>query len=166
VRAPVTPVALSLCVALPSLAAGAEVAQGVTGRARRPHALYVELMGKGGLYSVGYDYALLPWLAAGSSLSYLQIDGQHIVTLSPYVNLYPVGGAVDALLLQLGPQLVHLSLESEVEGWAGAKATGLGGQVSLGYEYRRRFLLRAVATLTFGQHGVAPWVGVSLGWSL
>src|SRR5512132_1179154 len=39
-------------------------------RRRHPHAFYVELLGKGGLYTLGYDYAFTDRLAAGAGGSY------------------------------------------------------------------------------------------------
>lgn len=132
----------------------------------RPGAIVLELFGKGGLYSVGYDYAIRRWVGAGGAFSYLRLDGQELISLHPYVNLYPVAGAHSALLLQVGAQIAHAFIPADRElGWAGASATDLSAQLSVGYEYRARLLLRVLFTSTIGKNGYSPWGGLSLGWT-
>jgi len=131
---------------------------------QRRHVVYVELLGKGGLYGVGYDALLRRWLGVGASLSYLRLDGQNLVTASPYLNFYPIWRGRHALLLQAGLQIVHVSAPA-VEGWHGSSTTDLGGQVSLGYEYRSPLLVRVAFVSSLGRNGWSPWGGVSLGWT-
>ena len=132
----------------------------------RPNAVVLEIFGKGGLYSVGYDHAIRRWIGAGGAFSYLRLDGQELISLHPYINLYPLAGARSALLLQVGARLAHAFLPGDRElGWEGASATDLSAQLSVGYEHRARFLLRVLFTSNIGKNGYSPWGGLSLGWT-
>ena len=127
----------------------------------RRHAAYLELLGKGGLWGIGYDYLAWPRLALGATASYAVVGGEHVATLSPYAALYPAGGRRHRWLVQLGPQIVHLARPSPVPEWPGQSSTGVGGQLGTGYELRTRLLVRAFAMVTVGEGGLAPWLGVS-----
>ena len=86
--------------------------------ARPPrHAVYVELLGKGGLWGVGYDYQVKPWLALGAVGSYYVIGGDHYMTLSPYASVYPVGHGNKRWFVQVGPQMVRHETPSPVPEW-------------------------------------------------
>jgi len=134
------------------------------------HALYVELLGKGGLWGLGYDYQLSPRLAIGAVASYSALHGQRLGSLSPYLSLYPFGSAEEAQknrhrgFLQAGPQLFVASTPSPGPEWSGRTSAGVGGELSVGYEYRAKVVLRAYAMGTVGQNGFAPWTGFSIGW--
>ncbi len=135
-------------------------------RAPRRHALYVELFGKGGLWGLGYDYLVRPRFAIGGTVSYFAIDGEHVASISPYATLYLLGTPRHRWFVQGGPQLVHLERPSPVPEWSGTSSTGIGAELSSGYELRTRVLFRAFAMGTVGKGGVAPWIGVSLGVTL
>jgi hypothetical protein len=132
----------------------------------RKHAAYVELFGKGGLWGLGYDYQLHPRLALGGAGSFYVLDGEQVLSLSPYVALYPLGGGRHRWFIQAGPQLVRTHTPSPVPEWDGMSSTGFGAQVSSGYEYRSSVLVRVYAMGAAGEGGVSPWLGVSLGWAL
>ena len=136
--------------------------------AARPHrhAAYLELLGKGGLWGVGYDYLVWPRLAVGGTVSYYPPDREYVMSVSPYAAIYPLGGRRHRWFVQLGPQVVRLARPSPVPEWPGQSSTGVGAELSSGYELRTRVLFRAFAMGTVGKGGAAPWLGVSLGVTL
>jgi hypothetical protein len=146
-------------------AAVSEVRRELAHRRRSRHAVYVELLGRGGLWGAGYDYAILPRLALGAIGAFQVHDGERLTTFSPYLTWYPLGSGHHRLFAQGGPQVVHLATPSPVPEWDGKSEHGVGAQVAVGWEYRDGFLLRTFAMATAGKGGAAPWVGVNLGWS-
>jgi hypothetical protein len=132
-------------------------------RLEAPHAVYFEVLGKGGVYGVGYDWAFADRLAVGGTGSFVVIDDERVVTLAPYISAYPFAGRSSALLVQFGAEYVHVSVPSSVPGFSGTTSTGLGGQFSVGYEYRSLFLFRFLVTGVFGRGGFRPWAGIGLG---
>jgi hypothetical protein len=134
---------------------------------RRPHALYLEVLGKGGLWGLGYDYTLHPRVAVGATASFYVLDAEQVFSLSPYLQAYLLGvSRHHRWFVQVGPQLAHLYTPSPVPEWPGTSATGIGGVLCSGYEYRARILVRVYAMGTVGKGGYAPWMGISLGWTL
>lgn len=133
---------------------------------QRKHALYVELLGKGGLGGIGYDYAVTPRIAVGAAASYFVLDGEHVISFSPYLAAYPLGGTRHRWFVHAGPQIVHLERPSPVPEWDGMSSTGVGAEVSTGYELRTRVLFRAFGMGTVGKGGLHPWVGASVGLTL
>ena len=130
------------------------------------HAVYVELLGKGGLYGLGYDFQFHPRLAFGATASYSIIGGQRILDVSPYLTGYLLGTHRHRWFLQVGPQLSYVQTPSPVPEWPGETSVGIGAEACSGYEYRHGFLLRLFGMVTVGKGGTAPWMGVSLGWAL
>lgn len=133
-------------------------------RETRPSAVYGELGGKGLAYSVGFDYAIKHFIGVGASFSYLD----PAVFLSPYLNLYPVGSARSALLVQAGVQIVNVDSKSNEllqELLWKEEGVDVGGQVSIGYEYRKGFLFRVALMGMFNRHGFMPWFGLTFGGS-
>ena len=141
------------------------LATALAGARPRRHAAYLELLGKGGLWGIGYDYQAWTRIALGGTGSISVMDGEQVTSLSPYATFYAVGRRRHRLFLQLGPQLVRVERSSPVPEWPGMSSTGLGGQLSMGYELRTRFLLRAFVMGAVGKGGAAPWLGVSLGFT-
>jgi hypothetical protein len=94
------------------------------------------------------------------------MDGERVTSFSPYAAIYPLGGPRHRWFVQAGPQVVHLTRPSPVPEWPGTSSTGVGAELSTGYELRSRVLFRAFAMGTAGQGGVSPWLGVSLGVTL
>ncbi|MBL9019190.1 MAG: hypothetical protein JNL83_33685, partial [Myxococcales bacterium] len=58
------------------------------------------------------------------------------------------------------------STPSPVPEWMGTSSTGVGTQLSAGFEHRSRAVLRVFVMGTIGRGGAAPWLGVDLGWAL
>lgn len=133
--------------------------------AERRHAIYVEALGKGGLWGLGYDLQLSHHFAVGVVGSYYMLGGDRFTTLSPYVAAYPVRRGAHGWLVQLGPQLVHRNTPSPVPEWDGMSTTKWNGELSTGYEYRSGVLVRAYLMGAIGAR-FAPGVGLSLGWTL
>jgi hypothetical protein len=129
------------------------------------NAVYVELLGKGGLWGLGYGRELGPRLALGVVGSLSVVDGQRIGSLSPFLTTYLVGSR-HRWFVDLGPQVVRVSTPSPVPEWMGTSSTGLGGQLATGYEHRARVVVRAFVMAVAGKGGVAPWIGADVGWCL
>jgi hypothetical protein len=129
------------------------------------HVVYADLLGKGGLYGIAYELVLSQRLAAGAAVSLYGADGQTVASLSPYLAWYPARGERHGWFVHAGPQLVHVATRSPVPEWEGDRATGLGLEVSSGYEYRRAALFRIYGMAAAGRGGIAPWLGTSIGWS-
>lgn len=125
---------LCACACLGGRDAAADPA--VTAAAGRPraHALYLELLGKGGLWGVGWDVRLGARLGVGAAASFYVLDGQRVLSLSPYLAAVPFGGRRHRWFVHAGPQLVRVSTPSPVPEWPGTSTTGVGAEVSSGYE--------------------------------
>jgi len=132
----------------------------------RPHTVYAELFGKGGLWGLGYDYRYGRYGVGGAVSAYV-LDAQRVLSLSPYVTFSIAEHGRHGWFVQAGPQLVRLETPSPVPEWDGTSSTGIGAQLSSGWEYRgERWLVRSYLMAAVGQGGVAPWLGVDLGWRL
>ena len=129
------------------------------------HSIFLEALGKGGVWGLGYDYRLTPRIAIGAVGSYVPLDGQRMLTFAPYVSVAPIG-VRHRWFIDVGPQLVDVVTPSPVPEWSGARATGIGGELSSGYEYRGRVVVRAYAMAVVGGAGIAPWFGTSIGGAL
>ena len=128
------------------------------------HLVYAELLGKGGLYGVGYEYAIAPWLGFGGAVSYSQIRDQQVFTASPYLHFTIVAGRRHALFTEIGGIVAHSRVPSPVMSWDGVSDTGGGGYLGLGWEYRRRHVvLRTSGAIVAGEGGVAPMLGFAIG---
>jgi len=152
-----------------TLASGAALADPQTeaeaAAERRPHAVYLELLGKGGAWGAGYDYQPSAPFAIGATVSWFVQDAQRTLALSPYLTGYPLYAGRNRLFVQLGPQLAHVATRSPVPEWPGTSGTELSGQLSIGWERRTRLLLRAYGMLAYGKGGFGPWLGVTAGWT-
>jgi hypothetical protein len=128
------------------------------------HLVYVELLGKAGPYGIGYEYAPVPWLAAGAAGSYAVLGGQQLLEVAPYLHVTLLRRRGHALFGELGAILAHSRIPP-VADWRGMTHTGTGGFLSVGYEHGWRHLaLRASASVVAGQGGLAPMAGLALGW--
>lgn len=139
----------------------------VLASARTAHAedlVYVEALGKGGAYGVGYERTIAPRLALGVAGSFISIAGQHLYTVAPYLHGTLVGYGRHALFGELGAVLAHSRIPSPVMDWDGLTDTGGGGFLSVGYEYARdRIVLRASGAVVVGEGGIGPMFGLALG---
>lgn len=129
------------------------------------HAIYVDVLGKAGLWGVGYDWQIQRRFAIGAAASYYSFDGDHITTIAPYIAAYPIDRGHHRGFLQLGPSLTRQTTPSPGPEWNGMTTSRVGAELSAGYEYRNGFLFRAYAMANQGDH-LMPWLGVSLGWTL
>jgi hypothetical protein len=128
------------------------------------HLVYVELLGKGGLYGLGYEYAIAPWLGFGGAASYAEIRDEQLFTVSPYLHFNVLQGERHALFTEVGGILAHSRVPSPVMNWDGVSDTGSGGYLALGWEYHRRHLvLRTSGAIVAGEGGVAPMLGFAIG---
>lgn len=157
-----------LAIALLAIRASADPAPANDGPSATPaearHAIYVDLLGRGGLWGVGYDYRPRRWFAIGAAASYYSFDGDRFTTLAPYAALYPLAGRHHAAFVQLGPSAVRRTTPSPVPEWNGMTTTRIGAALCAGYEYRRGVLFRAYAMASQGDH-LVPWLGLSVGWT-
>lgn len=136
-----------------------------TAAAEPRHAIYGEVLGKGGLWGAGYDFQLTTRFAVGAVGSYYVLGGDQYATLSPYLAAYPLGAGRHRWFVQAGPQLLHRKTPSPVPEWDGMSSTSFAAEVSSGYEYRNELLLRVYGMAAVGDR-FAPWLGASVGWML
>lgn len=132
---------------------------------RRAHGVYLELFGKGGLWGLGYDYRLRRRITVGAVGSAARLDDQRVISFSPYFGLDLARSGAHAWFADLGPQLVHVWAPSPIPEWDGESATGIGAQLSSGYEYRARIILRVFVQGVVGKGGAMPWLGGGAGWA-
>jgi len=128
---------------------------------------YVEALGKGGLYGVGYERVLTKRLALGAAASYAVLSDQEVLTFAPYVHGTLLQGKRHALFTELGAILAQSHLPSPVSGWDGMTTSGGGGFLSLGWEYTRgHFFLRTSGSVVVGDGGIGPMLGFAFGFRL
>ena len=158
----------ALVAVLVLVASVARADDGVRAAATSPpprHLIYVEALGKGGLYGVGYERALLPWLAVGGAGSWSALRGQHVLTLAPYAHVTVARRHHHALFGELGAIYARSSIASHVSDWNGMTSDGAGGFATLGYEHASRHLvLRGSGGIAAGRGGVQPMIGLAIGW--
>jgi hypothetical protein len=130
-----------------------------------PHQLaYLELLGKGGMWGVGYEWRTRRFSVGGVG-SYYMLGGDRYMTLSPYVGFVPASGDHVSWFMHLGPQLVHRSTPSPGPEWQGMTTTGFAVELSSGVEYRfTQLSVRGYALASYGSH-FAPGIGANIGWS-
>jgi hypothetical protein len=129
-------------------------------------AVYVELLGKGGLWGVGADYRFDEHWRAGAVVSATRLDDETLTSVTPYVAGSFLVRGHHSWYLDAGPHVAHLSMPSPVPEWHGMSSTGVGLDVSTGYEFRDKLVVRVFGMATIGDGGVAPWLGASFGWTL
>lgn len=132
----------------------------------KEQSIAIEALGKGGLWGLGYDSQLTERIGLGVVGSYYVLDGTQFLSFSPYVTLYPFIAGSNRGLIQLGPQFLRQSISSPVPEWTGTSSNRFGGELSIGYEHNGHLIFRVYGMLSFGQSGIAPWIGTSLGISL
>jgi hypothetical protein len=131
----------------------------------KTQAIYVDALGKGGLWGLGYDLRLTPRFVVGAVGSMYVLGGDRFTTFSPYVGVYPIAGAHHGWFAHVGPQLQWRTTASPGPEWSGMTTSGIGAELSSGYEYRNHVVLRLYGMAAVGAR-VVPWVGASFGWSL
>ncbi len=159
--------ALSLLTVASSASAAAESrGEPLSVTASPRHLVYLDLLGKGGVWGVGFERLLGDAVAAGAAFSFTLASSQTVLSASPYLGVYPFAQGRHRWFLHAGPQAVHTRIRSAAPEWPGTSSTRFGAQLSTGYERRGRLVFRAYGMLVAGDGGLAPWTGVSLGWSI
>ena len=134
-------------------------------RERGANLFYGELLGKGGLYGLGYERRLTRRLSLGAAASFAVVRDQQLLTIAPYLHATLAGGTRHALFAELGPTFVRSHVPSPVDGWDGMTESGAGGFASLGWEFHvGGLVLRASGSVAAGEGGVAPFAGLAIGW--
>jgi hypothetical protein len=132
----------------------------------RRNAIYAEAFGKGGIWGLGYERRLNHLIGVGGVGSFMILDGERLYSLTPYMSVFPLRRRGHALFADAGVQLVRISRPSPIPEWDDTHENGLGAEMSAGYEYRGRLLLRIYGQVVAGKRGFAPWTGASIGWTL
>jgi hypothetical protein len=131
----------------------------------RPHAISVEIYGRGLLYSLNYDYSINDSVTVGGGFSTYSLSYNsasiHLTLLPLYVNYY----------FQPGPHRGFLSgggdiaiASGSIGGNATIRASGFFPVLGGGYEFRpdNGFIFRAAPYLFIGNE-IEPWIGLSAG---
>jgi hypothetical protein len=127
------------------------------------HLVYGEVLGKAGLYGVGYEHTLNGRLSLGAAASYAMINDQQVATIAPYLHVRILGHR-NRLFGEVGGVLARSHLPSPVMGWDGMTESGIGALTSIGWERRTEHLvLRVSASVVLGTGGIAPMLGFMIG---
>lgn len=138
----------------------------------KPNAAYLELLGNGLLYSLNYDRFLTAHLTGRVGLFVLAAqdsdgEGSGAVLATPVLVNYLFGRGNHHLETGIGATLLAGAIE-DLEDEVDESFSGAVGTATLGYRYQRPgggFVFRAGVTPFFGAGGIAPWFGVSFGYS-
>lgn len=156
-------IAVVACAA-PAFADDALTARATPEKPFSRHLVYGELLGKGGLYGVGYEYLMAPRFSVGAAASFSVVRDQQVTTVAPYLHVTILQGKRNALFTEIGAILAHTHVPSPVAGWDGMSDTGSGGYLSVGWERGTRHLvLRASGGVVAGEGGLGPMVGFTIG---
>jgi hypothetical protein len=141
--------------------------------ADRPSALTFELLGRGGVYSFDYDYAVSEAVAVGAGLSAYSatVDNGAGNTVSASLVIIPVyldyyfSPSNSRGFLTGGLDLVSGSVSFSDSGSGVIRGSGALPVIGGGYEYRadNGFIFRAAPYLLFGGGQVAFTIGLSAG---
>lgn len=137
--------------------------QAASAEESKPHLVYGEVLGKAGLYGLGYEHTLNGRLSLGGAFSYAPINDQKVTTLAPYLHVRMFGHR-NQMFGEVGAVLSRSHLPSPVTGWSGMDENGFGALASLGWERRTEHLvLRLSGSLVYGTGGLVPVVGFMFG---
>ncbi|MCA9674765.1 MAG: hypothetical protein H6709_17550 [Kofleriaceae bacterium] len=129
----------------------------------RRDAAYLELLGKGGLWSAGYEHRLDARLGVGVAASASWIADERLLSASPYLGVVVRASRRHAWFAQTGPQLVLHHVRAAVPEVDDHGHTGAAWQATSGWELRGALLVRASLSVIAGPGGVVPWGGVAVG---
>jgi len=128
------------------------------------HLVYVEALGKGGLYGIGYEYAMTERLGVGAATSYSNLSEHQVFTMSPYLHAQIFNRGRHSLFAEVGGILAYSRIASPVENWDGMSEWGGGGFATLGWQYvRGPIVLRTSVGVAVGEGGGAPMTGIAFG---
>jgi hypothetical protein len=130
---------------------------------QRSHSVHAEYLGRGGLYGIGYSHKFGQRFMLTAVASFYKLEGEYHGTASPSLGYFLLRGLRHGVFADLGPRYTLTYVRSPVPEWSGYTNHGLGGQVSVGYEYRNRIVIRSSLSVLFGQFGATPWGGSSIG---
>jgi len=134
-----------------------------TAQPPKKHAAYLGVLGKGGQYTVGYQFRWEKWFALGVAGSHFRIDFETLTTVNPYVLVYPYVAGNHALFVDLGPVFFRHHTKSPVPLLEDKTSFRIGTEISAGYEYNKgRFFVRPYL-MVLGSVSVSLWGGVDLG---
>lgn len=140
-----------------------------------PNALYVELLGNGGFYTINYERRFIEDLSVRLGFGFISVSATggsttsraSVMTIPLMANYLGIGNDRHHLELGAGLLLVYASAATSSAGSiASGSAFGVGGTATVGYRYQPRdggFLFRAGFTPWFGAGGFQAWGGMSLG---
>ena len=134
-------------------------------RAQPSNAVYVEALGRGGLWGVGYDHRFLDRLLGGIVAGGGSFADERYVSLSPYLGIHIARYGRSAWYADGGPQFAHVWADSTIPEWEGMSTSGVGAIFSTGYEFRSRVLFRLFVQAALGKGGVLPWAGADIGFT-
>lgn len=150
-------------LAASTAAAEPAVTKSVEPEAEAPNTVYVEILGKAGVYGIGYERQITERLSLGAAASYAVVRDQQIATVAPYVHARLLG-RTNQLFTEVGAVFVHTRIPSPVPEWDGMNDSGGGGFASLGWQHSwKRVLVRASGSLLVGEGRATPWLGVAIG---
>jgi hypothetical protein len=136
----------------------------------RRNAMSLELLGRGMLYSVDYDYQLTNNLALGAGASHYSISsgsvGASAWIIPVYANYYLTDSTSGSRWFATGgANLIFAS--GQVDGDSKVSGSGIAGVLGAGYEYRadNGFLFRAAPYVFVGKASGA-WLGLSIGYTI
>jgi hypothetical protein len=137
--------------------------QAASAEESKQHLVYGEVLGKAGLYGLGYEHTLNGRLSLGGAVSYAMLNDQQVATIAPYLHVR-IFGHRNSFFGEVGGVFARSHLPSPVMGWDGMTESGVGALTSLGWERRTEHLvLRASASLVMGTGGIAPMLGFMIG---
>lgn len=127
------------------------------------HSVYLGLLGKGGMYSLGYQYHWRARFALGVAVSAFRIDFETLMTVVPYLFWTPIERGNHALFFDMGTVLSRHDSESPAKRLPDAINYGVGAELSLGYQYLAgRFVVRPYVMAQYTRCA-SGWVGIDLG---
>lgn len=129
----------------------------------RHHTVYVDLLGKHGLWGLNFERRVRgPWLIGIGGSSWTA-GSRHTSTGVIYAGAVTPAWGSHSLFTHIGPLVVHEREPSFAE-LPSLSRTRLGAQLSAGYQWSPgKFFLRGYTVLSVGKGGVAPWLGTSVG---
>ena len=147
------------------------------------NAIYLDLLGPGGLYSVNYDRFFTDDISGRIGLSYFSMSasagvGDSSASSSTSLLMVPLtlswtgvhsADRTHNFELGAGPVIANVNGSGSVTGGGATSGSGVGvaGTVLVGYRLQPAdggFVFRVGASPLFGQGGFLPWGYVSLGY--